>query len=83
MLIQEKIQERSSRKVSRWKVQQQSPLLGVDHIPHTERIRLPPGTQLSWKPDSPIHKTLQSHSKPLLNAALALLINVSMLDCCH
>lgn len=78
-----KIFKRSTRKVSRWKVQQQSPLLGVDHIPHTERIRTPPGAQLSWKADSPLHKVLQSQSKPLLTAALAHLINISMLDCRH
>lgn len=58
----------------------ESPLLGVDHIPHTECIRTPPGAQLSWKPDSPLHKMLQSQSKPLLTAALVLLINSSTLD---
>lgn len=62
------------------KCSSRGPLLGVDHIPHTACIRMPPGAQLSWKPDSLLHKMLQSQSKPLLTAAFALLINISVLD---
>lgn len=39
--------KRSTSKVNRWNVQQQSPVLGVDHIPHMECIRTPLGSQLS------------------------------------